>query len=326
MVRYIEIFEGGWASTLTQNTIITPAVVVEVVKHLNEFEHLYNNWVKSYDPTLQIEIGNPVGSGTYYLNDLKNNPEKEYGDVDVTTYINPIKDSTPNNTIEQFRQAIQTFCKTTKKYQTENGTNVIFETSAGYVQIDLIYTFHEFKIWGKALAPEHNVKGAISTSLYSAMAEALNLSFGTMGIQVKMRDNKPVSFRQSKDTIQALVTKDPHNWAKDIFKFYYKIKYGKPVEQLPKDLEMHSGFKDVQRNSDIILSIKSLVNALNDTKIFNGAELMRNIINVFVKKMDALINSSKFEKAATPAAKSKAAKTKAMFAGYRDKIPALLTQ
>ena len=325
-MKYSDLLEGGWASVLTQNTIITPAIIAESVEHLKEFEQGYNNWVKSLDPRLQMEIGNPVGSGTYYLRDLKSDPDKEYGDVDVTAYINPIKDSTPNNTITLFREAVIEYCKSNEKYQTANGTNVIFETSAGYVQIDLIYTFHEFKIWSKALAPEHGVKGAISTSLYSAMAEALNISFGTMGVQVKMRDNQPVNFRQSKDTIQALVTKDPHNWAKDIFKFYYKIKYTRPVEQMPKDLEMHSGFKDEQRISDIILAVKALVKALHDAKIFDGNTLLNNIAQSFVKKMDAQISSSKFDKAATPAAKAKADKAKATFAGYRDKIPQLILQ
>jgi hypothetical protein len=323
-MRYSDLLEGGWASILTQNTKITPVIIAESVEHLKEFEQGYNTWVRTYDPRLQMEIGNPVGSGTYYLRDLKSDPDKEYGDVDVTAYINPIKDSTPNNTVEQFKDAVINFCKINKKYQTDNGTNVIFETSAGHVQIDLIYTFHEFKIWAKALAPEHGVKGAISTSLYSAMAEALNISFGTMGVQVKMRDNKPVSFRQSKDTVQALVTKDPHNWAKDIYKFYYKIKYGKSVDKFPKDLETHSGFKDEQRISDIISALKALVKALNNDKIFNGSELMNNIAQSFVKKMDAQISSSKFDKAATPAAKAKAEKAKATFTGYRDKIPQLL--
>lgn len=325
-MRYSELLEGGWASTLTQNTIITPAVIAEAVKHLKEFEQGYNNWVKSNDSILHLQIGNPVGSGTYYLRDLKSNPSKEYGDVDVTAYIDPIDGLTSAQTITKYRESVIEFCKLSKKYQTENGTNVIFETSAGYIQIDMIYTFHEFKHWSKALAPEHNVKGAISTSLYSAMAEALNLSFGIMGVQVKLRDNKPVSFRQSKDTILALVTKDPHNWAKDIYKFYYKINYAKPVEEFPEELEAHSGFKDEQRISDIILAIKALVKALNDAGIFDGNKLINDIADIFVKKMDALINSSKFDKAATSAARAKAEKTKAMFAGYRDKLPALLTQ
>jgi len=325
-MRYSDLLEGGWASTLTQNTIITPVIIKEAVGLLKQFEIKYNSYVKNIDPQYTLQIGHPVGSGTYYKRDLINNPEKEYGDVDVAAYVNPNKTLTVAQITAKYREYIIDFCKQNKEYITENGTNVIFKTSAGYVQIDLIYTFHEYKNWAKVLAPEHNVKGAISTSLTSAMAEVLNLSFGTMGIQTKLRNNEPVSFRQSKDVVLKSITKDPHNWAKDVYSFYYELKKGTAPKTFPKNLIAHGGYKDEQRIGDIILSIKALAEALDQTNIIKGSTLLSNIANSFVKKMDDQIGSSKFKKAQTEQAKAKAEKTKAMFAKYRDTIPKLLMQ
>ena len=326
MVLSSEIFEGGWASKLTQNTIITPKVIAESVILLNNFERKYNNYIKTIDPQFSINIGNPVGSGTYYQRDLKINPNKEYGDVDVSVYINEDRKLSPAQTITKYREHIQDFCKSNSDYSTENGTNVIFKTSAGYVQIDFIYTFHEYKDWGKVLAPEHNIKGAISTSLTSSMAEALNLSFSSMGIQAKLKGNQPVSFRQTKDVVLKSITKDPHNWAKDVYRFYVKLKTGKEPTEFPRSLIIHRGLKDEQRISDIILSIQSLASALNKAKIMDKHSLLNNIAGAFVKKMDAQINSSKFAKAETPHAIEKAEKTKAMFEKYKKEIPKLLMQ
>src|ERR1700741_3676962 len=81
------IIEGGWASTVTQGTHITPQLVANVMKiltthfipHLNKFLA-----TKNLPPT---EISAPGGSASYYKRDLVQQPNKEYGDVDVQFHI-----------------------------------------------------------------------------------------------------------------------------------------------------------------------------------------------------------------------------------------------
>lgn len=328
-----QVSEGGWASVETQNTVITPAVLAEAVEVANKFAKEYNAWQSKQGLDLEIKMGRPKGSGTYYERDLVQDPTREYGDIDIECFIHSQEGTSSAQRITAYKSAITEFALNSPDYSTENGTNITMQTSAGAVQVDLIYTYHEHANWSRALSPEYRVKGVISTSLTSALAEVLNLSFSTQGLQVKTRNGQPVSFRQSKDTQLHTVSLDPENWAKDIYKFYYTLATGDTPTNLPANLVVHSGLKDEQRLSDIVLAIKSLGSALEEdgllgngalAQVANKQDMMSKISSVFASKLEAVINSSKFDKAATPAAVKNAEKTKLMLAKYRNEIAKLL--
>lgn len=325
--------EGGWASAATQNTKITPAVLDEAVATLQQFEVNFNQWQAKQGLDVEIKIGRPVGSGTYYKRDLAQDPEREYGDVDVMCYIHSKEGVGAAQRITEYKMAITEYCLQAAAYSTENGTNIIMDTSAGPVQVDLIYTYHEHANWARMLAPEYRVKGVVNTSLVSSVAEVLNLSIGTQGVQVKTRDGRPVSFRQSRDTVLGTVSIDPENWGSDIYSYYYSLAQGKQPDKIPANLGKHSGLKDEQRISDIVLTIKALAMDLEKSNLLGqGAldhvssadDLVRQVARVFGSKMDKVIDSSKFDKAATPAAVEKANKTKIMLAKYKNEISKLL--
>jgi hypothetical protein len=323
--------EGGWASTATQNTTITPQVVAQSVELLKHFDQAYNAWQEQHELGLAIEIGDPVGSGTYYKRDLANDPEREYGDIDVRCWID--NNGTPMaQRTTQYRDAIREFCRTTQDYATENGNNIIVQTPAGAVQVDLIFTLREHAEWTRALAPEYRVKGVISTSLMSSLAEVLNMSIGLQGVQVKTRAGRPVSFRQSKDTELATVSTNPNNWGGDIYSYYYQLaKNAKP--EVPTNLAKHGGLKDEQRLSDIVMTVRALATDMEQAGLLgtgaldyiaNAQDMLKRVAKVYSDKLEAGINSSKFDKAATPAAQEKANKTKLMLAKYRNEITKLL--
>lgn len=330
--RNESIAEGGWASTATQNTKITPAVIEEAVGILKEFETEFNQWQAEKGLDVEIKMGKPVGSGTYYKRDLAQDPEREYGDVDVMCYIHSREGIGAARRTAEYAAAVEEFTQGHSKYSTSNGTNVIMDTSAGPVQVDLIYTYHEHANWARMLAPEYRVKGVINTSLVSSLAEVLNLSIGVQGVQVKTRAGRPVNFRQSKDTELATVSLDPENWGADIYAYYYELAHGaKP--KIPSNLAKHGGLKDEQRISDIVLTIKALATDLEQAKLLgtgaldhvaNKQDMMQQIARVLDSKLEKVINSSKFDKAATPAAVEKANKTKLMLAKYRNEITKLL--
>lgn len=328
-----QLSEGGWASTETQDTVITPKTVAEIVETLKGFEKSYNSWQAKNGYDTEIKMGNPKGSGTYYRRDLSQDPTREYGDIDMECFIHSREGVKSAQRITEYKQAITEYCLQSPDYSTENGTNIIMRTTDGPVQVDLLYTYHEHADWSRALSPEYRVKGVISTSLTSALAEVLNLSFSSQGIQVKIRNNQPVSFRQSKDTELRTVSLDPNNWAKDIYSLYYYLSHGEKPSEFPGGLEVHSGLKDEQRLSDIVLSIKSLANALEETNLLgHGAliglptkqDLVRSVATVYSNKLETAEHSSKFDKAQTPAAVEKAKKTKLMLAKYRNEITKLL--
>jgi hypothetical protein len=207
------------------------------------------------------------------------------------------------------------------------------DTSAGPIQVDLIFTYNEHANWARALAPEYRVKGVISASLLSSLAEVLNMSFGIQGVQVKTRAGLPVSFRQSKDTELHTVSVDPEMWASDMFSYYYQLQNGHKPDSVPSNLQVHSGLKDEQRLSDIVMAFKALATDLSDNGLLGSGALdyiadkqtmMKQIAQVYSKKLDTVIISSKFDKAETPAAVEKASKTKLMLAKYRNQIAKLL--
>lgn len=327
------INEGGWASTATQNTVITPRTVVEIMEALKTFESSFNTWQAKQELDVEIKIGGPKGSGTYYRRDLEQDPEREYGDVDVECFIHSREGVSSAQRITEYRTAITNYCLQSPDYSTENGTNIIMKTSNGAVQVDMLYTFHEHANWSRALSPEYRVKGVISTSLTSSLAEVLNLSFSSQGIQVKIRNNQPVSFRQSKDVELRTVSTTPETWAQDIYSLYYYLANGEKPTEFPGGLKAHGGLKDEQRLSDIVLSIKSLANAMEISgllghgsliSIHDKQDLIRKVAGVYSKKLESAENSSKFDKASTPAAVEKAKKTKLMLAKYRNEITKLL--
>lgn len=324
--------EGGWASAATQNTTITPHVIDEAIVILNQFASEYNAWQTEQGYDLEIKMGKPVGSGTYYKRDLEHDPKREYGDVDVVCYIHSAEGISAARRTSEYSQAVKEFTESNQKYSTQNGANVIMDTSAGPIQVDLIYTYNEHANWARALAPEYRVKGVISASLLSSLAETLNMSFGIQGVQVKTRAGRPVSFRQSKDTELQTVSTNPENWAGDMYSYYYQLQNGTKPE-IPANLAVHSGLKDEQRLSDIVLAFKALARDLSVNGLLGiGAldyipdeiTMMKMIAQVYSKKLDAVITSSKFDKASTPAAVEKADKTKLMLAKYRNEITKLL--
>lgn len=327
------VAEGGWASTATQNTVITPRTVVEIMEALKTFESSFNTWQAKQELDVEIKIGGPKGSGTYYRRDLEQDPEREYGDVDVECFIHSRASVSSAQRITEYRTAITEYCSQSPDYSTENGTNIIMKTSSGAVQVDMLYTFHEHANWSRALSPEYRVKGVISTSLTSSLAEVLNLSFSSQGIQVKIRNNQPVSFRQSKDVELRTVSTTPETWAQDIYSLYYYLANGEKPTEFPGGLKAHGGLKDEQRLSDIVLSIKSLANAMDESgllghgsliSIHDKKDMIRKVAGVYSKKLETAENSSKFDKAQTPAAVEKAKKTKLMLAKYRNEITKLL--
>jgi len=316
-MRFRELSEGGWASTLTQNTKITPLLVASVVIALERFEKELNKYLETQNMP-PFEMGNPAGSTTYWQRDLKQNPSREYGDIDVNIFIPQLEGMTPNANAQQYRDAIIEFCKTSTTFKTDNGNNIIVKLGEDYVQVDLIIAFSHNKEWTRALAPAYNVKGVLCNSLYSSMAEALNLSMGGgHGVQVKLQNGKPVPFKTMKNVELVTITNNPHTWAADILRFFG----GQKVAPLLRD---NPGMKDEVRVEDIVNSIKGLAQSLELNGFYNAKTLLHNIAEIYRGKIQKAIDSSKYDKAATQMAILKAKQTKEMLASKMEPIASML--
>jgi hypothetical protein len=293
-----DIVEGGYASTLTQGTRITPKVVAVAVDAVSKFIQHFNRFLdtKNLPP---VKGGNPVGSTFYYKRDLQDNPDKEYGDIDVHFFIPRLPDQSDANNASTYAQAVKEFADSTPGISTDSGRNVIFKIGDNYIQVDLVMAYYDNQEWLAALTPEHNIKGVISSSIYSSLAEYLNLSISTHGVQAKLRGGEPVSFRQSKNTELVTVSKSPTHWALHTAMFIANNK-GIKNPEISKDLQEHPGTNTKEiKISDIVLAVKGIGHTLELNGIDSYKNFISNIVRIYTDKITAAIGSSKFDKDTT---------------------------
>jgi len=285
-----------------------------MIKVYHDFIDKFNLFLKSSKVPL-VKAGRPVGSTSYYEKDLITDPEHEYGDIDVQFIIPRIHSMSEAANEAMYSKLVLEFLSHSNTASSKNGVNIIFQVGTEHVQIDLVSIFGENLAWSEILSPERGIKGVVSMSLYSSLAEVLNLSISSRGIQIKLRNGEPVSFRQSKDVTVSTVSKDPHNWAKNILDYFGELQ-GKKAKP-SKSLRAHpGGDPDDIKISDIAVAIKALGESfqLNDmyskTGLANIAsydEFMSKIIGTYEAKLTSKLTDPKFDKATTPAQIAKAA-------------------
>lgn len=321
------IFEGGWASAKTQETIVTPNVLDQVVKMLkNDVEPRMNQWLSDRGiPTIQF--GRPVGSGTYYQRHLKTQPDRRYGDIDIQFIIPRIADKSNNENKQFYYDLAKSYGQQSGAYESENGKNIIVKIGANnYAQVDLVSIFGELVRWSDVFSPPEGVKGVLSASLYSALGEALNLSISDLGVQVKLSNGQIVPFSKQKDVEVATITTIPEQWAVDIAK-YFKCSKLDPL------LARYPGLGDEVTIEQLIGSIVGLARTLelNNRLSASGIphasaeDLLKRIQEIYLGKINKVVNSSKFDKAASPEAQQLAQETKELLKSKGQAIAGLLT-
>ena len=311
-----EIYEGGWSDVATQSTVITPAVVRDILIMLDNFFDRLNNWLDK-NGVPPIKPDHPVGSTYYWERDLKNNPEKEYGDIDFMVTIPNDPDINDNANIKRYADLVKEFTSLSSNLDSTNGINVIFKFDDGRaIQVDLVYTLEEDRKWADALRPEYGVKGVISASLYSSIAEALKVSISTRGVRGKVRDGELVPFKYRKDVDLRTISKDPNNWAKDTFKFIAGL-HGKDYEAPPG---VHGTDISEIKIDQIVAAVKWLASALGTYDLEDEREILNYTAEVFARKMEEQINNPKFDKAQTPQAMKKRDQARSAFSRYKETV------
>lgn len=322
-MRYREfVIEGGWASVKTQDTTITPATVAGVVDWLRGFEKRLNQYLtKENIPT--VSIGRPVGSGTYYKRDLEQNPNKEYGDIDVQFVIPRIKDQPASKNESMYYKAVADYCASSGDCETQSGKNIVADIpKIGWTQIDLVAIFGDRVEWNEVLAPEHGTKGILSSSLYSSLAAVLNISFSTRGVYAKTRDGELVPFNQRKGTELQKISTSANKWGEDLARFL-------GAETISKTLKDSPGIEGEVKIENITKTIQGIADTLEQNRSLpepysSASDLMSAVRTDYLDRVDRVINSSKFEKAASPQVQKKAEETKKMLHDRSREIAQLL--
>jgi hypothetical protein len=329
--------EGGWASAKTQDTRLTPAIVEECIPLYKEFIDDFNKYISQFDLP-PVEAGEPIGSSHYWKKDLEDTPDKEYGDIDMLFYIPRLEQYPESKNKSIYIDKIKSYLETRSDVETENGNFLIFQLPGNrWVQIDIVTAFNDSKDWAKGrMTPERGLKGAIGGFLYSAFADVFNFSINTNGIQVKEKDGMPVKFNVKKVDKLRTVSNNVKNFGEDVVKYYYSLSGKDDEPVMSKELQSTPGInpEDV-KNSDIVKVVKGVGKTLEANDMFgNGAlshvssydDYIRQIVDIYKKKMIAGIESSKYDKAEGPEGIRKAKESKEKLKKGLDLIIQYLTQ
>ncbi len=329
------LLEGGWATTLNQDTKLTPSVVKKVVKLTEEFFKKLNVYLEEegFEP---VEFMGPVGSVSYYEKDDTDQPDKEYGDIDTLVSIPRDESITDYKNVQKYYHKILDFADSCNlpyiipvPESKTAGQFIIVKDGNDVVQVDMIFTYHHSKEWAKfRYRPEHNVKGALFGNLLSALAEMFHMSIQGYGVQSKTKDGVIVPFRTQKANVKTVSVR-PKEFMIDIL----EDEVGKNAKIDPL-LKQFSGFKaDNVKISDIAQSIKGLAKSLtlNDafgkgrlSSIKDETEFLAKVGQIYREKMEKAIGSTKFDKVTSDLAIEKAKKVKQQFDEFSAKIVKIL--
>jgi len=321
---------GGWATTKTQGTKITPAVLQEAIGVLENIFNDFNQWAQAHGFDSLTVVG-PGGSGVYFKKDLEENPEKAYGDVDIIVMYplnEPQGRQAEIDTLKKYNGLfLQWLAKTTRPDLDKEETSAISEGTLklvinlkdGPVQVDIISTFNYSSDWAKArYTPIRGIKGFVVGFLYQAFGNALDVSVTDRGVVAKIKGGELVNPLLRKGVEERIVTRDFNRFLAQLAEFTDEFTRGeKRAVQLDQYLQQHPGI-DVTA-----LSLEQICNGilgfartleqngtfeLPKSKYKNSQEFLQEVVNIYKIKIDKHTSSSKYNKAETDLAHQQRAK------------------
>ena len=173
--------EGGWDTTLTQNTVLHPRIVAPALRVVDQFVQDFNQWLKpkGLGP---VRRGRPTGSSAHHEQDTKQDPDKIYGDIDLQMIGPEVAGASIgqfgsfwNKLADEFVKAGHApYVDTTES----KAGHPIFQIGArDYVQIDFMWHPEALERWGASrVTPERGVKGLLHGNMFSVLGELLDLS------------------------------------------------------------------------------------------------------------------------------------------------------
>jgi len=325
------IFEGGWDTTLTQNTVIGPKVVKAALSLAERFTKDFNKYLseKGLPP---VRVGRPTGSSAYHDVDPD---DKVYGDIDLqmvapevgelsygqfTAYWNKLAD-------EFVRAGYAPYVDTS---ESKPGHPIFAVGNDMYVQVDFMWHPERLEKWGAArVTPEHNVKGLLFGNMFSALGEILDLSIQHAGVQLKVVDDQHVPFSKQKGTKTITVTTNPETFLLDLFNYEAKqMGVGQPavddlLKQFPgndindvKIEKLANGIKGLARSFEI----NGMYGRDDLANFTSAADFVSKFVARYEEKAMLDVNAKKRDKAQTPQAIARAEQDRQKVLGGLQKV------
>jgi hypothetical protein len=294
-----KLFEGGWLNpSLTSNTKLTPTNINIVINKFEKFLSELNDFLKTKEllPILDYKV---LGSAKYYKQDLKDNSDIIYGDVDIMISLPKDNEDDRNKIKKEYSDAILDFISNSgQDYIDKESANrskaqqiIINIGGDDNVQIDMLYTLKSNKDWFSArFSPERGMKGFTLGLLYTALAETLNLSIGDRGVIAKIKDDKIVKPSLRKGTIEKIISQKPKTFLMDIAEFLSKT-FDKPLKHIDSDLESNMGIdEDNIKLEYLVKGIVGLSKTLDKNGILsslntNRSDFIDSIRSIYKSKL-----------------------------------------
>lgn len=324
------LFEGGWASVKTQETPITPDVIRNVVAQMVGIGVAFNGHLRELElPSL--DFLKPIGSGTWWEEDVKNQPDKTYGDVDFMIAYPTLKLTAGKEredeiaTVKLYNQELLMWLEAekilgvdieeTKAISVDSSLKLVIEVAMpngkmGYVQVDMVVTHKEYQEWAVfRMTPIKNVKGFVLGNLYSSFGEVLDLSIQARGVRAKFEGEVMKPYSKRANVEERLISSNAQTFMKDICQFFWQSSgTDLPFKDTPIEKWQGMNPKD-PKFEDLCDGIKSVANTLSvlgefgtTIKYKSESDLLKAVVNQYEKKMMVTYNSAKFDKAQSPAA------------------------
>jgi hypothetical protein len=329
--EWLTINEGGWSTTKTQETPLTPDVIQKVTKIVARISEDFNGHLRELElPSL--DFLKPIGSGTWWEDDLKNQPEKLYGDVDYMIAYPVLKLTSKDPradeiaTVKLYNQELLMWLEAetpegidveeTKSISTDASLKLLVTVplrtgEIGYVQVDLVVTHKEYSSWAVfRFTPEKNVKGFVIGKLYSSFGEALEISIQPRGIRARFQGDLMVPYSKRSNVEDRLITLSSSTFMMDIARFFWdQSNPGKPFvpsESLQQWKGVNPDSPTFDDLCDGILAVADTLEQIGEfgtvLKYKSAKEFMQAVVKQYEKGMMEAYNSPKFNKAETPAA------------------------
>lgn len=360
MKNYIQLFEnwllteGGWATTKTQGTVIKPKIIADCVSKMTIIGKDFNTYCSTPNVNLPpLDFGRPVGSGTWYEDDIESQPDKVYGDVDymisypVLELSGKDKRSDEIATAKLYNQEFLRFLGSQKyafidyeesaKVSDPSGLKLIMEVKteegSGWIQVDLIITHTDYKEWAFfRMTPIRNVKGFVLGNLYSAFGDTLELSIQPRGVRAKFAGSQMVSYSKRAGVEDKLITANVNTFMYDIARFFWEQSGTEKPYAESASLKAWKGINiNDPKFEDLCDGIKAVADTLEQLgefgtviKYTNAKDLLTAVKITYSEKMASAANSGKFDKAQTPAAMAAAEKVRKLVTDYTDLVNKLL--
>lgn len=322
--------EGGWETVKTQSTSITPDVIKSVVDIIDRIAKGFNSHLRELElPSL--DFLKPIGSGSWWQEDLKDQPDKTYGDVDFMVAYPTLKLTSGSGredeiaTVKLYNQELLMWLEAenpkgidieeTKNIANISSLKIVLEVSLadgslGYVQVDLVITHKEYQDWAVfRMTPMRNVKGFVIGNLYSAFGKVLDLSIQTRGVRAKFEGDVMKPYSSRKNVEERDISISAKNFMSDIARFFWeKASSNMPFENTPiqswKGMDPNNPrFEDFCEGIRLVAKTLSVLDEFGTTiKYKSERDLLKAVFDVYKKKMMTTYTASKFDKAKTPAA------------------------